>query len=139
MEISDVERLVELLQEAPVGELTLRQGGQRVTIRKAASTGARTEVATVADEEYEDPAYYAADPVEERQLVTAPLVGVFGHVKPVVGLNARVTEGQVVGVIEAMKIITEIKAPCTGVVTDLLIEDGHPVEYGQVLFEIRPA
>ena len=50
----------------------------------------------------------------------------------------RVTEGQVVGVIEAMKLITEIKAPVTGTIVDLFIEASHPVESGQALFEIRP-
>jgi acetyl-CoA carboxylase biotin carboxyl carrier protein len=147
MDIAELEQLVEMVRESNIGELTLRHVGERVTIRKAGKSAAPsltlahheddydypTDYVDIADEESED----AGAEHDKSVLVTAPLVGVFGHVKPIVGLNARVTEGQVIGVIEAMKIITEIEAPAAGTVVDLFIEDGHPVEFGQALFEIR--
>ncbi|MEP7098745.1 MAG: biotin/lipoyl-containing protein [Dokdonella sp.] len=145
MDIQELEQLAQMVRESNVGELTLRHEGQRITIRKSAH--AATAVTQFSDADYAYTTDYAevvdteADEVIERAdpsvLVTAPLVGVFGHVKPLVGLNARVNEGQVVGVIEAMKINTEIKSPATGTIVDIFIEAGHPVEFGQALFEIR--
>ena len=145
MEITELEILAQMVRDANVGELTLRHEGERVTIRKSTG-GTATTVTTVDEKPY---AAQYGEIVEEDDgsvetvldpvtLVTAPLVGVFRHVKPLVGLNARVTEGQVMGVIEAMKLITEVTAPETGTIVDVFIEAGHPVEYGQALFEIRP-
>ena len=121
MEIADVEQLVQMVRESGVGELTLRQDGARISIRKAVrdvETAATTAMESV---EYIYSAQYAevvddgldglAEEAGENILVTAPLVGVFAHVKPLAGLNARVSEGQVVGVIESMKLTTEIKSP----------------------------
>lgn len=147
MDIAQLEQLVQLMRDSTVGELTLRHDGERVTIRKAARSGAPVVDVLENDDEYSYSTQYAevmddeADQAtEEREgvvLVTSPLVGVFAHVKPLVGLNSRVTEGQVVGVIEAMKITTEINAPASGTIVEIFIEAGHPVEFGQALFEIR--
>ena len=147
MEIADLEQLVEIVRNAKVGELTLRNEVGRITIRKAATAALPSVSQEQDDQEYAYSTHYseiidddddgAEDEQEQAALITAPLVGVFGHVKPFVGLNARITEGQIVGVIEAMKIITEVKAPVTGTVVDVFIEDGHPVEFGQALYEVR--
>ena len=148
MDIADLEQLVQMVRESGAGELTLRQDGARVTIRKAARASASSVAVEQESAEYIYTTQYAdildeipEDELEEPDeniLITAPLVGVFAHVKPLVGLNARVSEGQVVGVIEAMKLTTEIKSPVTGTIVDIFIEARHPVEYGQALFEIRP-
>ena len=148
MDIADVEQLVHMVRESGVGELTLRQDGARISIRKAARIADPTVSAEMESVEYTYSAQYAevvddgldglAEEAGENILVTAPLVGVFAHVKPLAGLNARVSEGQVVGVIESMKLTTEIKSPVTGTIVDIFIEASHPVEYGQALFEIRP-
>jgi len=148
MEIAALEQLVQMVRESSAGELTLRQDGARVTIRKSAKAAAQTILADQDSDEYTYTTQYI-DIVDDEGggdveapsgniMITAPLVGVFAHVKPLVGLNARVSEGQVVGVIEAMKLLTEIKAPANGVIVDIFIEPSHPVEYGQALFEIRP-
>lgn len=148
MEIADLEQLVQMVRESGVGELTLRQDGARISIRKAPRSRDASLAAEPETDEYTYSSQYGvivddeldgqADDTIENTLITAPLVGVFAHVKPLVGLNARVSEGQVVGVIEAMKLTTEIKSPATGTIVDIFIEASHPVEYGQALFEIRP-
>ena len=146
MEIAELEQLVEMVRSANVGELTLRHEGERITIRKTATAAAPSVALDRDEDEYTYSTHYSeivdeesadSDEREQPVLITALLVGVFGHLKPFVGLNARVAEGQIVGVIEAMKIITEVKAPAAGTVVDVFIEDGHPVEFGQALFEIR--
>ena len=75
--------------------------------------------------------------------VKSPMVGTFyaapePGARPYVSVGSRVSKGQVLCIIEAMKIMNEIESEYSGVVREVLAEDGHPVEYGQVLFRIDP-
>jgi acetyl-CoA carboxylase biotin carboxyl carrier protein len=58
--------------------------------------------------------------------------------KPYSAVGSRVTKGQVLCIIEAMKIMNEIEAEVSGVVKEVCVDDAHPVEYGQVLFRVDP-
>jgi acetyl-CoA carboxylase biotin carboxyl carrier protein len=75
--------------------------------------------------------------------VKSPMVGTF-YKSPepggpaYVSAGARVSKGQILCIIEAMKIMNEIESEFSGVVREVLVEDAHPVEYGQVLFRIDP-
>ena len=75
--------------------------------------------------------------------VKSPMVGTFyaapePGAKPYVAVGGRVAKGQVLCIIEAMKIMNEIESEFAGVVVEVLAEDAHPVEYGQVLFRVDP-
>ena len=75
--------------------------------------------------------------------VKSPMVGTFYSApepgaKPYAGVGSRVTKGQVLCIIEAMKIMNEIEAEVSGVVKEISVQDAHPVEYGQVLFRVDP-
>ena len=75
--------------------------------------------------------------------VKSPMVGTFygapePGAKPYVSVGSRVTKGQTLCIIEAMKIMNEIESEYAGVIKDVLAQDAHPVEYGQVLFRIDP-
>ena len=75
--------------------------------------------------------------------VKSPMVGTFYKspepgAKPYVTVGDRVAKGQIVCIIEAMKIMNEIESEFSGVVREILVEDAQPVEYGQVLFKIDP-
>lgn len=75
--------------------------------------------------------------------VKSPMVGTYYHApepgaKPYVATGQRVEKGQVLCIIEAMKIMNEIESEYAGVVKELLVSDAQPVEYGQVLFRIDP-
>ncbi|MDE3054443.1 MAG: acetyl-CoA carboxylase biotin carboxyl carrier protein [Gemmatimonadota bacterium] len=75
--------------------------------------------------------------------VKSPMVGTYYHApepgaKAYVSVGARVAKGQVLCIIEAMKIMNEIESEYAGVVKEILVEDSAPVEYGQVLFRIDP-
>jgi acetyl-CoA carboxylase biotin carboxyl carrier protein len=87
----------------------------------------------------------AAAPAAKSTLleVKSPMVGTFYHApepgaKPYVTSGQRVEKGQVLCIIEAMKIMNEIESEYSGVVKDVLANDAQPVEYGQVLFRIDP-
>jgi len=143
MDVSELERLIALMQNARISELTLREGDSRVTLRKRQTVEASALVAYGAPGgEYlteVDISEPPPPPPPEDITVIAPLVGVFRHIKPMVGLGARVKEGQKIGTIQAVKLLTDLTSPTDGVVVDVFIEDGHPVEYGHTLFTIRPA
>ena len=75
--------------------------------------------------------------------VKSPMVGTFYHApepgaKPYVTVGSRVSKGQVLCIIEAMKIMNEIESEYAGVIKETLVQDQQPVEYGQVLFRIDP-
>jgi acetyl-CoA carboxylase biotin carboxyl carrier protein len=87
----------------------------------------------------------AAAPAARTDLleVKSPMVGTFYSApepgaKPYVTVGGRVAKGQVLCIIEAMKIMNEIESEFSGVVVETLAEDAHPVEYGQVLFRVDP-
>jgi biotin carboxyl carrier protein len=152
MEMSEMEKLIELVKGSRLRELTLRNGDSRLTLKKSGldigvDIGGEL-VPYQLQSEHEDSgapgAVYAySDPVavitvqEDIQAVTAPLVGIFHHVKPMIGPGTHVSEGQVVAVIEAMNLITEVTSPTNGIVSETVIRDGMPAEYGQPLFLVR--
>ena len=75
--------------------------------------------------------------------VKSPMVGTYygapePGAKPYVAVGSRIAKGQILCIIEAMKIMNEIESEFSGVVTEVAAQDAHPVEYGQVLFRIDP-
>jgi acetyl-CoA carboxylase biotin carboxyl carrier protein len=75
--------------------------------------------------------------------VKSPMVGTYYSApepgaKPYVAVGSRIAKGQILCIIEAMKIMNEIESEFSGVVTEVVVQDAHPVEYGQVLFRIDP-
>src|SRR5579862_3938294 len=148
MDLTELERLVEMVQGANIRELTLRHDSARITIRKSLPSHTASDMAlTTYEGDFRDSAeldatdrdlYLAPAPAETTVPVTAPLVGTFRHIKPLVGLGARVTPGQVLCEIWAMNIANEVASTCAGKIVDLLVEDGQPVEYDQELYTIQP-
>ena len=86
----------------------------------------------------------AAEPPKVRLLeVKSPMVGTFYRApepgaEPYVKVGARVSPGQTLCIIEAMKIMNELEAEVTGAIREILVEDAQPVEFGQVLFRVEP-
>ncbi len=75
--------------------------------------------------------------------VKSPMVGTFYSApepgaKPYVSVGSRIAKGQILCIIEAMKIMNEIESEFSGVISEIVVQDAHPVEYGQVLFRIDP-
>ncbi len=133
-----LKRLSALLREEGLSELTLVEGERRITLKReitpVAAAGIPAAEAAVAGE--------GAPPEEERcHVIRSPLVGTFWRrpnpdSPPFVEVGDRVQEGQTLCVIESMKVMNEIRADVGGVVEEILVEDGSPVEYGQPLFKI---
>ncbi|MGY4706316.1 acetyl-CoA carboxylase biotin carboxyl carrier protein [Candidatus Bipolaricaulota sp. J31] len=140
MDLELLKRLSALLREEGLSELTLVEGERRITLKReihAVAAAGPPRAEAVSGEE-------GAPPEEERcHVIRSPLVGTFWRrpnpdSPPFVEVGDRVEEGQTLCVIESMKVMNEIRADVSGVVEEILVEDGSPVEYGQPLFKIVP-
>jgi oxaloacetate decarboxylase alpha subunit len=141
-----IREVVRIVQESGVGEITIDEGGMRVSVRRtpdpiepvlasAAGEGAATEA---------EEALAAQEPSGDGIVrVEAPMVGTF-YRAPQPGAPPFVEEGDAVGpgqtlcILEAMKLMNEVKADVEGVVRAIHVGNAQPVEFGQLLFELEP-
>lgn len=154
IDIRKLKELVRLMVVSDLVELDLRDDKEQVTIRRPSpqavphivTAPASAPVAVAAPAAAPAPAAAApATPAaaDSRLTVASPMVGTFysasGPEKPAfVKVGDSVGPDTVVCLIEAMKVFNEIKAECAGVVDEILVGNGKPVEFGQALFRIRP-
>jgi biotin carboxyl carrier protein len=139
VEIERLREIVKLLKGEDLTEITIEEGDARITVRRS---GVR-EVRVV------DSAPASASAAAKPEIssgtisITAPLVGTFYRratpdADPLIEPGDTVNPGDVVCIIEAMKVMNEIKAEAAGRVRSVLADDGAPVEYGQILFILDP-
>ena len=156
IELQDVQGLAQLLRESPeIGSIEVRGlFGTKVVITRTGN-GAPTVVAAPAPyaaAAAHPPAAAPAADAEPREApragaglkeIKSPMVGTFYKspepgADPYVKTGTRVSPGQTVCIIEAMKIMNEIEAEIAGVVREILVDDAQPVEFGQALFRVDP-
>jgi acetyl-CoA carboxylase biotin carboxyl carrier protein len=155
MDIRKVKKLIELLESSGVAEIEISEGEESVRISRygqaapplvqtyatvpppeAARPGGSAAAAPSA------PAAPAAPPEPEGHEIKAPMVGTFYASatpggQPFVEVGSSVEKGQTLCIIEAMKMMNQIEADVSGRVLRVLVENGHPVEFGQTLFVIE--
>ncbi len=135
MDVNKIEELIRVLEGSPNEELCVQKGDYRVCIKKG------TKPAPAPVEKTAKPAPVPAPPTPpqpEERFITAPMVGIFHVTEGIAAVGATVTEGQVVGSIESVKLANDIKSNVAGTVVEVMVEDGMPVEYGQQLFKVEP-
>ena len=156
MNIDELKQLLQLLDEREIAEFELEEGDLKVRIRKAAHQGApgahvvapSVPIAPPAPAETAPaaaPSAVGAPEVVDDGLVAvkSPIVGTFyrspdPNSPPFVNVGDRIRVGQVVCIVEAMKLMNEIEAETAGEVVKVHKESGQPVQYGETLFSIRP-
>ena len=156
MDIRKVKKLIELLDESGIAEIEITEGEESVRIsRYAANAVAAPPVQVAAPAPVAAAAPPAAAPAampapapaapaeaeEEGYAVTAPMVGTYYSASspgsaPFVQVGDRVNEGDTLCIVEAMKMMNQIEADVGGVVKSIRVQNGEPVEYGQILFVI---
>jgi oxaloacetate decarboxylase alpha subunit len=138
-----IRELVRIVQETGIGEVTIEEAGMRVSVRRTEErepAPAASEFPLAAAEEAE---FKAVAPSNGIVRVEAPMVGTF-YRAPQPGAPPFVEEGQPVGagqtlcILEAMKLMNEVKADIEGIVRTIHVENAAPVEFGQLLFELEP-
>ena len=148
MDLEEIRKIVELMEEQGLSlfhlekedfNLKLKKGTDVEAIREALGGLAIAPAAPVA------PVAPAAEggeaPVESGEVIESPMVGTF-YRKPApeaddfVKVGDRISEGQTLCIIEAMKVMNEIKAEVSGTISEICVEDTSPVQYGDVLFRV---
>lgn len=153
MDLKEIKELIALMKKNDLSVFKMEREGFRITLKKgvdfpaptargaapatAPAAGATAPAAAAAAV----PPAAAAAPAPARAIVS-PMVGTFyraptPETPPFVEVGAEVTEETVVCIIEAMKVMNEIKAETSGVIAEVLIDNGRPVEYGQPLFRLK--
>lgn len=132
-----VRKLAQLLTDTGLTEIEFESGDQRIRVNRQNLAAA---AAPAAPAPAASPAAAAAGPPEGA--VTSPMVGTCYLSSepggtPFVKVGDRVAKGQTILIIEAMKVMNPIPAPAAGTVRDILVADGRPVEYGEVLMVVN--
>jgi acetyl-CoA carboxylase biotin carboxyl carrier protein len=156
IDLKDVRRLAQLLREAPeIGSIEVKGWfGTGVVITRTAAAPIAPTVAIPmpaapalsthsAEAEPREAGGRPAPAATHLKEIRSPMVGTFYKApepgaEAYVRVGSRVTPGQTVCIIEAMKIMNEIEAEIAGVVREISVEDGQPVEFGQALFRVDP-
>ena len=154
MDLDQLQKILDLVREHELAEFEIEHEGLRLKVRKNAAGAIMT---VPADQTVVQPAAAvspAATPVPapvpvpadseiELAVVKSPIVGTFYRAgepgaKPFAEVGQTVRKGQVICIIEAMKLMNEINADCDGDVVKVYVENGHAVQYGERLFAIKP-
>ena len=153
-ELDRLEQIFQLMRKNDVQELEWEKGGNRLRVR---CQGAETSVSTVAHQSH--PAHVVEAPLHAapvaatvspgaqsstQKQITSPFVGTFYRAssptaEPYVREGQMVKRGDVLCIIEAMKLMNEIEAEASGRIVSVLVENGQPVEFGEPLFILEPA
>lgn len=157
MNLKELKELIEMLKGTDISEIEIERSGVKVRLRKGGDITYQpvmprleyppTAIVAPSIQEPEGGAAAAAAPesAKTNQIkVTSPIVGTFYRASspdkpPYVEAGDIVKKGQVLCIIEAMKLMNEIESEASGKVVQILVENGQPVEYGQPLFIIEPA
>jgi acetyl-CoA carboxylase biotin carboxyl carrier protein len=139
MSNDEIKELIQLVVESGIAELELERGGDRVRIRRTLESTAPAAGQSAVVEIAQAP----APPESKDHIQKSPIVGTFFESPkpgdpPFVKVGDAIEAGQILCIIESMKLMNEIESEVAGTVVAKLVENGRPVEYGEALFAIRP-
>lgn len=152
MDLRKIKKLIELLEESNLSELEIHEGEESVRLSRP-SSGAPAMTAPAPAAAAPQPAAPAAmpetasdsddDQLPHGDIVRSPMVGTYYDApnpdsEPFVKEGQRVSKGETLCLVEAMKMFNQIESEYTGTVAAILVESGQPVEFDQPLFVIRP-
>jgi len=137
-----IRELIALVQESGIGEVTIEEGETRVTVRRSEAP-AEVPSAASALEAAEEPAPPPVPSAPDLLRIESPMVGTFYRApepgaEPFVEVGDPVAPGQTLCILEAMKLMNEVKAEAEAIVRRVCVDNAQPVEYGELLFELEP-
>ncbi|NTW51571.1 MAG: acetyl-CoA carboxylase biotin carboxyl carrier protein [Chlorobiaceae bacterium] len=152
MNLKEIQQLIEIVNVSALDEVIIKEGQTEITLRRNSSkvqavlpsAPAFAPALPVGQPLAVAPAPVAAPVVASDLLeVRSPIVGTFYRAAspdsdPFVKVGDKVKNGDVLCIIEAMKLMNEIEAEVSGAIVEILVENGQPVEYNQVLFRVKP-
>ena len=150
VDLGEVERLLAFMEKHGLEEFEYARGGVHIRLKKpGASTIAVPRALVTAESAHAAPSAHAHPPeaaalAADLHVIKSPIVGTFyaapsPDADPFVTAGSKVEAGQVLCIIEAMKLMNEIESDVAGELVQIYAENGKPVEYGEPLFGIRPS
>jgi acetyl-CoA carboxylase biotin carboxyl carrier protein len=154
-DLKRIKELIEIMKENNLVEVEIKHGDDKIFLKRCQAPSAGTSVpitpqnmtagsnAAQAPATEAEPAVPQAPAEENLVEIKSPLVGTFYSAPspdsdPCVEVGSEVEPQMVICIIEAMKVMNEIKAETSGTIAEILVENGQAVEYGQVLFKVKP-
>ena len=148
MDLKDIKAIVDLMEKNGLTAFEMEKGGFRIALSKGVVAGTAVSYAPAPVAAAAAPAAAVAAPAEAAapaasgKEIPSPMVGTFysspsPESPPFVKVGQKVTPDTVVCIIEAMKVMNEIKAEVSGTITEVAAENGQPVQFGQALFRYK--
>ena len=165
MNLKELKEIIQIIEESNIDELEIEREGMKIRVKKSSRESGHTPqsvshvvdvptpiqspisapVNNISESQPAPTATPSGVKAEDEKLVSivSPMVGTFFRTpspdaEPYVELDSIVKKGQVVCIVEAMKLMNEIESEVDGKIVKILVENGQPVEYGQVLFQVEP-
>lgn len=160
MNEKQIKKLIRLVEESEIESLEVSSWGRKIKITQKLNAGSNGHSVappvipvsappvagsnrSIESSAKAEPAAASADSISNLVEIKSPMVGTFYQAPspdadPYVSLNEKITTGQVVCIVEAMKLMNEIESEQSGRIVEILAENGKPVEFGQTLFLIDP-
>lgn len=142
LDIELLKEIIKIMKESDLTEISIEQGGVKIHVKQ--DRAQQVPVAYPVPISHEKvPSQVSEETADDSTFITAPMVGVFYRAakpdsEPYVEVGDEVKSGQVICIIEAMKIMNEITADMDCTILEILVENGKAVEYDQPLFRVRP-
>ncbi len=148
MDIKLIKKLIKLVKESGIHELEIEEEGKKIKIKSMSFTEGmphrvvETPSIDIKKDDKEEPQTNQSQDSQKLVRVVSPMVGTFYRAPspespPFVNVGDRVKKGQVLCIIEAMKLMNEIESEYEGTIKEILVKNGCPVQYGDVLFVIE--
>ena len=156
-DLQKIKELIEIMKDNDLAEVEIKHGDEQIVLKRyqpqsrqvgitgvpPASAGASSVIPAQAESSVAEAKPSSAQQEEDLVEIKSPMVGTF-YAKPspdsdpFVELSSKVALQTVICIVEAMKVMNEIKAEASGTIAEILVTNGQAVEYGQVLFKVRP-
>jgi acetyl-CoA carboxylase biotin carboxyl carrier protein len=145
MNLKEIKEMINLMNENDLAELELERDGVKIKLKKKG--GQIEQVVTFphppSSKTSTESKGHPREEVPQLIAIKSPMVGTFYRASspesvPFVDIGSDIEPGQVICIVEAMKLMNEIKAEIRGKIKEILVENGSPVEFGQVLFRVEP-
>ena len=155
MELSYVKKVIRLLENSDVDEVEIEEEGKKIRVARHRTNSVQYQVPSIPQFVQQPPVVSTSPPIESKQVeeipqqpkisyheVKSPIVGTFYRApapdaEPYVEPGQDVAPGTVLCIVEAMKLMNEIECDVTGKIAKVMVENGTPVEYNQVLFLVE--
>ncbi len=145
MNIKEIKEMINLMNDHGLSELELEKNGLKVRLKKGPSGSIETTEELIRAPRAKEAAAPAREEEKFRKTteIKAPMVGTFyaspaPDAPPFIDIGSKVEVGQVICIIEAMKLMNEIKSEVKGKIVEVLVENGSPIEFGQTIFLVEP-